>query len=56
MLFVVYALLIGGAQILLWIYPNTLVPTEVRGGRSNKVRLTSSSLDEITSAAPVLGK
>jgi putative MFS transporter len=30
-LFAAYALLIGGTQILQWIYPNELFPTEVRG-------------------------
>jgi MFS transporter, putative metabolite transport protein len=30
-LFAGYALLIGGTQILQWIYPNELFPTEVRG-------------------------
>jgi putative MFS transporter len=29
--FAAYALLIGGTQILQWIYPNELFPTEVRG-------------------------
>lgn len=31
MLFAVYAVAIGGAQILQWIYPNELFPTEIRG-------------------------
>lgn len=30
-LFALYALIIGGTQILQWIYPNELFPTEVRG-------------------------
>ena len=30
-LFTVYAILIGGTQILQWIYPNELFPTEIRG-------------------------
>jgi putative MFS transporter len=30
-LFAAYAILIGGTQILQWIYPNELFPTEVRG-------------------------
>ncbi|MGW4338075.1 MFS transporter [Rhodococcus koreensis] len=30
-LFSAYAVLIGGAQILQWVYPNELFPTEVRG-------------------------
>ena len=30
-LFAVYAITIGGTQILQWIYPNELFPTEVRG-------------------------
>jgi putative MFS transporter len=30
-LFSAYALLIGGTQILQWVYPNELFPTEVRG-------------------------
>ena len=30
-LFAVYAILIGGTQILQWIYPNELFPTEIRG-------------------------
>ncbi|GAA2203598.1 MFS transporter [Sinomonas flava] len=30
-LFAAYALLIGGTQIMQWVYPNELFPTEVRG-------------------------
>jgi MFS transporter, putative metabolite transport protein len=30
-LFAVYAVLIGGAQIMQWVYPNELFPTEIRG-------------------------
>ncbi|MBN9792557.1 MFS transporter [Pseudonocardia sp. TMWB2A] len=30
-LFVAYAVFIGGSQILQWIYPNELFPTEIRG-------------------------
>lgn len=30
-LFSAYALFIGGAQVLTWIYPNELFPTEIRG-------------------------
>ncbi|MBX9394726.1 MFS transporter [Streptomyces sp. TRM72054] len=30
-LFAAYAILIGGTQILQWIYPNELFPTEIRG-------------------------
>lgn len=30
-LFAAYALLIGGTQILQWVYPNELFPTEIRG-------------------------
>lgn len=30
-LFATYALLIGGTQIMQWVYPNELFPTEVRG-------------------------
>ncbi|WP_425604919.1 MFS transporter [Actinomycetospora termitidis] len=30
-LFVAYAIFIGGSQILQWIYPNELFPTEIRG-------------------------
>lgn len=30
-LFALYAIIIGGTQILQWIYPNELFPTEVRG-------------------------
>ncbi|QSE92632.1 MFS transporter [Rhodococcus pseudokoreensis] len=30
-LFAAYAVLIGGSQILQWVYPNELFPTEVRG-------------------------
>jgi putative MFS transporter len=30
-LFAVYAILIGGTQILQWAYPNELFPTEIRG-------------------------
>jgi len=30
-LFAAYALLIGGTQVLQWIYPNELFPTEIRG-------------------------
>ncbi|GGN51585.1 MFS transporter [Streptomyces albiflavescens] len=39
-LFAVYALIIGGTQILQWIYPNELFPTEVRG---SAVGLASSA-------------
>jgi MFS transporter, putative metabolite transport protein len=30
-LFAAYAILIGGTQILQWVYPNELFPTEIRG-------------------------
>lgn len=30
-LFVAYAILIGGTQIMQWVYPNELFPTEIRG-------------------------
>jgi MFS transporter, putative metabolite transport protein len=30
-LFAIYAVLIGGAQIMQWVYPNELFPTEIRG-------------------------
>jgi putative MFS transporter len=30
-LFAVYAVVIGGSQILQWVYPNELFPTEIRG-------------------------
>lgn len=30
-LFALYAILIGGTQILQWVYPNELFPTEIRG-------------------------
>ncbi|MEU9450911.1 MFS transporter [Streptomyces sp. NPDC048277] len=39
-LFLLYALIIGGTQILQWIYPNELFPTEVRG---SAVGLASSA-------------
>jgi MFS transporter, putative metabolite transport protein len=29
--FAAYAVLIGGTQILQWVYPNELFPTEIRG-------------------------
>jgi putative MFS transporter len=31
LLFIAYAVFIGGTQILQWIYPNELFPTEIRG-------------------------
>ncbi|MFM9371910.1 MFS transporter [Streptomyces sp. Da 82-17] len=39
-LFALYAIIIGGTQILQWIYPNELFPTEVRG---SAVGLASSA-------------
>ncbi|MFI5800956.1 MFS transporter [Streptomyces sp. NPDC051677] len=39
-LFALYAVIIGGTQILQWIYPNELFPTEVRG---SAVGLASSA-------------
>ncbi|MFF1586519.1 MFS transporter [Streptomyces sp. NPDC058286] len=39
-LFALYAVMIGGTQILQWIYPNELFPTEVRG---SAVGLASSA-------------
>jgi MFS transporter, putative metabolite transport protein len=30
-MFAIYAVLIGGAQIMQWVYPNELFPTEIRG-------------------------
>ncbi|MDQ8704081.1 MFS transporter [Streptomyces sp. LHD-70] len=39
-LFALYALIIGGTQILQWVYPNELFPTEVRG---SAVGLASSA-------------
>ncbi|WP_427132208.1 MFS transporter [Pseudarthrobacter sp. S9] len=46
-LFAAYALLIGGTQILQWVYPNELFPTEIRG---TAVGL-ASSLSRIGAAA-----
>jgi MFS transporter, putative metabolite transport protein len=40
LLFAAYAVLIGGTQILQWVYPNELFPTEVRG---SAVGLASSA-------------
>jgi Sugar (and other) transporter len=45
-LFAAYALLIGGTQILQWIYPNELFPTEVRGSAVG----LASSLSRIRAA------
>lgn len=45
-LFAAYAILIGGAQILQWIYPNELFPTEVRGSAVG----VASSLSRIGAA------
>ncbi|MFF9779480.1 MFS transporter [Streptomyces sp. NPDC013978] len=39
-LFALYAIIIGGTQILQWVYPNELFPTEVRG---SAVGLASSA-------------
>jgi putative MFS transporter len=39
-LFALYAVIIGGTQILQWVYPNELFPTEVRG---SAVGLASSA-------------
>ncbi|WP_426999142.1 MFS transporter [Pseudarthrobacter sp. N5] len=47
LLFAGYALFIGGTQILQWVYPNELFPTEVRG---TAVGL-ASSLSRIGAAA-----
>ena len=47
MLFAAYAILIGGTQILQWIYPNELFPTEVRGSAVG----LASSLSRIGAAA-----
>lgn len=40
LLFALYAVIIGGTQILQWVYPNELFPTEVRG---SAVGLASSA-------------
>ena len=45
-LFAAYAVLIGGTQILQWVYPNELFPTEVRGSAVGLV----SSLSRIGAA------
>lgn len=46
-LFAAYALLIGGTQILQWVYPNELFPTEIRGSAVG----LASSLSRIGAAA-----
>jgi MFS transporter, putative metabolite transport protein len=46
-LFIAYALFIGGTQILQWIYPNELFPTEIRGSAVG----LASSLSRIGAAA-----
>ncbi|MDQ8705141.1 MFS transporter [Streptomyces sp. LHD-70] len=45
-LFAAYAIIIGGTQILQWIYPNELFPTEVRGSAVG----VASSLSRIGAA------
>ncbi|NKX56660.1 MFS transporter [Arthrobacter mobilis] len=47
MLFAAYAVFIGGAQILQWVYPNELFPTEIRGSAVG----LASSLSRIGAAA-----
>jgi putative MFS transporter len=46
-LFAAYAIVIGGTQILQWVYPNELFPTEVRGSAVG----LASSLSRIGAAA-----
>ncbi|MTH69952.1 MFS transporter [Agromyces bracchium] len=46
-LFAAYAVLIGGTQIMQWVYPNELFPTEVRGSAVG----LASSLSRIGAAA-----
>jgi len=46
-LFIAYAIFIGGSQILTWIYPNELFPTEIRGSAVG----LASSLSRIGAAA-----
>ncbi|MET8182500.1 MFS transporter [Streptomyces sp. NPDC005336] len=45
-LFAAYAVIIGGAQILQWVYPNELFPTEIRGSAVG----VASSLSRIGAA------